>query len=403
MNPNIGYNSFTVQQESVPKWPSPQLWLSNRNSLPQARPRSNSLSSDAPLWLCQPPLGSNPTPMFIQPPLGSSPIPMFIQHAPSSISNPVSLPSPFSLDGEGLGREQVDSSQLLKPTLPYIYTGQSSQLQKESLGVNMFSSSTLLSLGENETLSSTTFTNPSPDCTNFVTATQNNHSKQAELLTTLQQHVIPELCRVVREISREFYNDKTNSRGSLTWTALSPPSPPSTFSSSSSSQSMSPLVDSLTSTTLNGSALPTRTTVPVLISKQAVVASLGSNTATSTKLGAGVASVSVGLGPISFSASLTELSIRVKCYSSCGSFYRRKADLLSLVGGRLKVHAQNAIPGKPAVIKITPIPSELGAMPWEEPLETMLFRFLRAALPLLEEMGLDNGGGGGGGGAIGGE
>jgi hypothetical protein len=30
-------------------------------------------------------------------------------------------------------------------------------------------------------------------------------------------------------------------------------------------------------------------------------------------------------------------------------------------------------------------------MPWEEPVESMLFRFLRASLPLLEEMGLDNG------------
>jgi len=164
---------------------------------------------------------------------------------------------------------------------------------------------------------------------------------------------------------------------------------------------MFPVVDSLTFATLNDSSLPTRTTAPLIISKLAVIGSLGgSSTATSTKPGFESGSASVGsgpIGPISFSASLTELSIRVKCYSSSGSFYRRKADLLSLVGGRLKVHAQNAVPGRPAIIKITPIPSE-GAMPWEEPLETMLFRFLRAALPLLEEMGLDTGGGGGVGG-----
>jgi hypothetical protein len=339
--------------------------------------------------------------------------------------NQLVLPLPFAADGGGniVGGQDpklnIGTSQLLQPPRPHSSSfSPLIQFPKDIIDNISIASSP-------STTTTSLSSSPLPSSSSYLF----QPSKQAQLIINLQQNVIPELCRAIRELSKEvFANDNSpllqGQCAAVNNGASSTPSS-SPFSSPYPSRPMSPSETSLPSlpyaATLSSSTLFSQSIVPIIppirssslatatgyASSIATSASTSSNsnsgtgTGTSTSNGTATAIAtgnsngirsSPSLGPISFSASLTELSIRVKCYSSSGSFYRRKSDLLQLVGGRVRIHAQNAAPGKPAVIRITPIAVDAGGhMPWEEPVESMLFRFLRASLPLLEEMGLDNG------------
>lgn len=300
------------------------------------------------------------------------------------------------------------TSQLLQPPpRPHIYSGLP-QLSKD--GNSLYDTVPTSSSSSSSSSSTSLSSNPLPSSSTYLFLSH-NQSKQAELLMSLQQQVIPELCRVVRELSKEIYvNEKSNyyqgQGSSSSVSSLPTNSSPPLSPFSSPSRSMSPADTSVPYVaTLNPSSslfprsapvsiVPTRPTpLSVVSGSAASTTGIGIRTSSSSLPSSSSSSSSSSfLGPISFSSNLTEISVRVKCYSSSSNFYRRKSELLLLVGGRVKIHAQHAAPGKPAVIRFTPIVTEQGgSMPWQEPVESMLFRFLRASLPLLEEMGLDNG------------
>ena len=428
----------TGTQNTMSPW-TPPLWKSINHDV-LLTPGDRPLASD-------PPIGEVWTsPLIVMPiPIPPPSNPQSVQHQYSAQQqqfvqqrqlhqfygnknlNQLVLPLPFAADGGGNidgGQDpklNIGTSQLLHPPRPHSSSfSPLIQFPKDIIDNISIASSP-------STTTASLSSSPLPSSSSYLF----QPSKQAQLIINLQQNVIPELCRAIRELSKEVfaYDNSPLLQGqcaSVNNGASSTPSS-SPFSSPYPSRPMSPSETSLPSlpyvATLSSSTLFSQSIVPIippirsssLATATGSASSIATSASTNSNSGTGTGTItsngtataiataiatgnsngirsSPSLGPISFSASLTELSIRVKCYSSSGSFYRRKSDLLQLVGGRVRIHAQNAAPGKPAVIRITPIAVDAGGhMPWEEPVESMLFRFLRASLPLLEEMGLDNG------------